>query len=204
MSDIRLPERLEFIDPKELIANQRNPKTHSPDQIALLCGLITEFGFTKPVLISQRGHDIIAGHGATVAAVKLNMPLVPVVRAGSLNREETSALIVSDNKVAEYSEWDKDVLQGLFQEMDAIDPAILGLTGFNFEEIAALIDGNWGEGDEEEEDKPKIHTLTCGSHKIQITVEERDRFSAVCAAWVKKNQSYNGLAEWLINKIESK
>src|SRR4051812_41432606 len=66
-----------------LIPCARNARTHSEAQIAQIAASIREFGFTNPVLID--GNDgIIAGHGRVLAAMKLGMHTVPVIRLAYL------------------------------------------------------------------------------------------------------------------------
>ena len=44
----------------------RNARTHSKKQIRQIAASIERFGFTNPVLVSDRG-EIIAGHGRVAA-----------------------------------------------------------------------------------------------------------------------------------------
>ena len=52
----------------------RNPRTHTEDQITSLAASMTEFGWTQPILTGSDG-VIIAGHARLAAAKKLGMPV---------------------------------------------------------------------------------------------------------------------------------
>jgi len=88
----------------ELVPYARNSRTHSPEQIAQLCGRISEFGFTNPVLIDETG-VIIAGHGRVTAAQKLKMTEIPCVVLRGLSETQKRAYVIADNKLALNAGW---------------------------------------------------------------------------------------------------
>ena len=51
----------------QLVPYVRNPRTHTPEQIAQVAGSIAEFGFVNPILVGT-DHVIIAGHARLAAA----------------------------------------------------------------------------------------------------------------------------------------
>lgn len=63
----------------KLIPYARNSRTHNDEQVAQIVASIKEFGFTNPILV---GADdvIIAGHGRLLAAQRMGLKEVPVVR----------------------------------------------------------------------------------------------------------------------------
>src|SRR5579872_4418240 len=54
----------------DLIADPRNARTHTPEQVAQLAASIVEFGWTNPILI-RPNRLIIAGHARVLAARQL-------------------------------------------------------------------------------------------------------------------------------------
>ena len=74
--------RIEHWPINQLIPYVRNPRTHTPEQVAQVAGSIAEFGFVNPILV---GPDkvIIAGHTRLAAAQKLGMSKVPVIVLGN-------------------------------------------------------------------------------------------------------------------------
>lgn len=128
---------IETIPVDRLIPYARNARTHDEPQVAQIAGSIAEFGFVNPILI---GADdvIIAGHGRLMAAHKLGLSDVPVIRLGDLSETQRKALIIADNKIAENAGWDEELLQLELTDLKAED-FDLKLTGFDLSEIDALL-----------------------------------------------------------------
>ena len=83
---------------------------------------------------------IIAGHTRYRAAKKLGLDEVPVLVASDLTPEQARAYRLADNKTAEFSGWDFDLLNEELFEIDDIDMAAFG---FNMEAFAdQLVDGS--------------------------------------------------------------
>ena len=74
-----LAERLELWPLDRLRPYERNPRTHSADQVAQIAASMVEFGFTNPILVDETD-GILAGHGRLMAARELGLTEVPVVR----------------------------------------------------------------------------------------------------------------------------
>ena len=106
--------------------------------MAKIAGSIREFGFNNPVLVDQ-SNGIIAGHGRVMAAIKLGLESVPVIRLSHLTETQRRAYILADNKLAELGGgWDEEMLR---VELEAIKESDLDhlLTGFSDEEMAELL-----------------------------------------------------------------
>lgn len=95
----------------KLIPYARNSRTHNDEQIAQIVASIKEFGFTNPILI---GADdvIIAGHGRLLAAQRMGLKEVPVVRLPHLTETQRRALVIADNKIM--SETDIETVYNLY------------------------------------------------------------------------------------------
>jgi DNA modification methylase len=132
--------RMQRVD--SLIAYERNPRTHSPAQVDLIAKLITEFGFTNPVLVDGK-RGIIAGHGRVLAARKLGMAEVPTLELSHLNAAQRRAYVIADNKSAERAGWDDELLSLELGELRDVG-FDLGLTGFDGSELDALFGGTDG------------------------------------------------------------
>ena len=74
--------QIEYRPIDALLPYARNPRTHSPAQIAKIAASIVEFGWTQPILVDGES-GIIAGHGRLAAARKLELSNVPVIETGS-------------------------------------------------------------------------------------------------------------------------
>lgn len=124
--------------PGALKPAERNPRTHSRDQMRQIARSIERFGFTNPVLVD---HDdrIIAGHGRVAAALHLGIGEVPVLCIGDLSTEERRAYALADNKIALNAGWDQELLALELQELAEFD-FDLDLTGFSIAEIDFTLD----------------------------------------------------------------
>ena len=115
----------------ELVPYARNARTHSESQIAQIRASLREFGFVNPVLIDS-DRNIIAGHGRVLAAKAEGMTEVPCVLVEHLTDAQRRAYILADNRLAEQSGWDTEMLALELGEIKA-DGMDLALTGFDAE-----------------------------------------------------------------------
>ena len=122
-----------------LIPYARNARMHADDQVAQIAGSIAEFGFVNPILVGE-DDVIIAGHGRLLAARKLGMAEVPVIRLGHLSEIQRRALVIADNRIAENSTWDEELLRLELEDLRAED-FDLDITGFDLDEIDRLLQG---------------------------------------------------------------
>jgi ParB family chromosome partitioning protein len=120
----------------KLVPYARNARTHSDEQISQLAASIKEWGWTTPVLVDEQG-SIIAGHGRTLAAQRLQMAEVPVMVARGWSEAKKRAYVLADNKLAMNAGWDNEMLRLELGDLQCMD-FDLDLTGFTAEEIAAI------------------------------------------------------------------
>lgn len=130
---------VEMRPPGELSPAKRNARRHSQKQIAQLAASIRQFGFTNPVLTDERGR-IVAGHGRVEAAKSLGLALVPTLQLAHLSEADARAYALADNRLAEKSGWDDDLLRIELSELEAIVEFDLDLTGFSTGEIDVLLE----------------------------------------------------------------
>lgn len=110
---------------------------------------IRQFGFKVPIVL-DKDNIIVCGHTRYEAAIKLGMKEVPCIIADDLTDEQIRAYRLADNKVAEFSTWDFDVLKEELTIID-IDMSDFGFdTGFLDEEPSL---------DELEQEKPEDEKL---------------------------------------------
>lgn len=128
---------LEKRDPKDLLPYAQNSRTHSEYQIKQIADSIIEFGFTNPVLIDEKD-EVIAGHGRIFAAMKLELPKVPVIVMSHLTPTQKKAYVIADNKLALNAGWDLDLLKLQLNELDN-EQFDLTLTGFDDTELDTLL-----------------------------------------------------------------
>ena len=104
---------------------EKNAKTHPAEQVSRIARSIEEFGWQQPLVI-DKDNVVVIGHGRLMAAKKLGLEKVPVVKADNLTDEQIRALRLADNKTAE-SSWDDGLLRLSLDEITDID-----MTDFGF------------------------------------------------------------------------
>ena len=70
---------------------------------------MVEFGWTNPVLVDEQG-GILAGHGRLLAARKLGLAEVPVIRFEHLSEAQKRAYLIADNQLALQAGWSEELL----------------------------------------------------------------------------------------------
>ena len=120
----------------KLVGYARNPRKndHAVDDVA---SAIREFGFRVPVVAKSDG-TVVDGHLRLKAAKKLGLTEIPVVLADDMTDAQIKAFRLSVNKVAEFADWDIDLLKLEFTDLQDMD-FDLTLTGFNLDEIADML-----------------------------------------------------------------
>jgi site-specific DNA-methyltransferase (adenine-specific) len=93
---------------KDLIPYNKNAKKHDKTQIDNVAESIKQFGFAQPLVV-DKNNVLIIGHCRLLAAKKLRMREVPVVKMDELTEEQVKKLRLLDNKLNE-SEWDFNLL----------------------------------------------------------------------------------------------
>ncbi len=137
-SPVRLPGKLEHWNIDRLRPYERNPRTHSPEQITKIAASLLEFGWTNPILVDGDA-GIIAGHGRLLAARELGMTTVPVIELTHLTEAQKRAYVIADNRLALDAGWDEDLLADELRALEGLD-FNLELTGFDLDELHDLLD----------------------------------------------------------------
>ena len=126
MGEVKHFEKVEI---SKLNPYARNARKHSEEQIEQIANSIKEFGFLNPILV-DKDHNIIAGHGRVLGATRLGIKKVPCVYVEGLTKKQQRAYIIADNKIAEASTWDEDILS---EELSSLldDDYDISVTGFD-------------------------------------------------------------------------
>lgn len=128
---------LEYRPIGEIKPSKNNTRLHDPDQIDRIARSIESIGWTKPIITDEKG-EILAGHGAHMAALQLGEEQVPVVVRRGLTAAEKRAYRIADNKLAERSEWDDKALAREFADLSAAG-FDMALTGFDQTDIDFIL-----------------------------------------------------------------
>jgi hypothetical protein len=159
--------QIELLNIGSLIPYAFNNVDHPESQIDRIANSIKEFGWTVPILASK-DNVVIAGHGRLLAAKKLGLAEVPVIRAEGMTEAQQRAYRILDNKLTRDSEWN-------FANIE-VDFSVMKDEGFDF--------SAWGldslmpvavEGQVFDEDVADGVVLEA-KFKISIPVEDSDSF----------------------------
>ncbi len=124
---------IEYVDIDKIKPFERNPRTHSKEQIQQIATSMMKFGWVNPILVDEN-FEIIAGHGRLLAGKELGYEKVPVAQLKHLSEHEKLALLIADNKISDNAGWDEDMLQ---QALEQLHDGNFDLTtlGFSNKEI---------------------------------------------------------------------
>ena len=162
--------KIEYLKPEQLQPYANNAKLHPAAQVEQIENSIREFDFSDPIGIWGE-NEVVEGHGRLLAALKLGLKEVPVIRLDHLTDEQRKAYALAHNQTTMTSGWDADKL---LKELKDLDGGGLDMTAFGFEPIPENIDDvvedNYEEP-EELETRAKLgdiyilgdHVLMCGS-----------------------------------------
>jgi DNA modification methylase len=148
---------------------------------------MVEFGWTNPVLVDEQG-GVLAGHGRLLAARKLALAEVPVIRFEHLSEAQKRAYLIADNQLALQAGWSEDLLAAELAWLrdESFDLDLIGFDATELERLLAIADGETG-SDEAEDQVPEPpeqpvskrgdlwvlgnHRLLCGDATVLADVE---------------------------------
>ena len=141
----------------DLIPYENNPRKND-GAVEPVAESIRQFGFKVPIII-DRENVIVAGHTRLLAAEKLGLKTVPVIRADDLTEEQVKAFRLADNKTGELAGWDFSRLEEELAELENMDMSVFG-----FHEMAENvdIDSLFEEHEEKEKEPKRVQCPHCG------------------------------------------
>lgn len=120
-----LKQEIVYVPIDEITPYENNPRDND-EASEKLADVIKQFGFRSPIYVDADG-VIINGHTRLKAAMMLGYKEVPVVYADDLTEAEVKAFRIADNRVAEFSDWDVDLLLEELKDLsDDFTPEDLG------------------------------------------------------------------------------
>lgn len=129
---------MEIINKKleELKPYEKNPRRND-NAVQYVKKSIEEFGFKVPIVIDKDG-VIVTGHTRYKACKELGIKEIPCVIADDLTEDQIKAFRIADNKVADYSFWDEELLKEEILDLKLNDYDILN-TGMTDIDIMVLM-----------------------------------------------------------------
>lgn len=189
---------------EDLAPYERNARTHPQSQIDEIKLSIRKFGFTNPILADlDDGGIIAAGHGRQMAVEqmleageKIKLPngqalpdgYLPVIDCSGWDETQRRAYTLADNKIAENSGWDEELLKIEIGELLELGTDAAPVIGFSDDELAGFAGGldgppESGHGNysrkieapiyEPKGDRPEVETLLDTS-KSDALIDEID------------------------------
>ena len=118
------------LDVNSVIPYERNPR-YNEQAVASLAQCIKLFGWTSPILLDEN-NVIICGHTRLKAALQLGMKKVPCIIAKGLTPEQVMAHRIADNRLAELTAWNYELL---ISESEYLKDAGFDLSWLNIEMV---------------------------------------------------------------------
>jgi DNA modification methylase len=151
---------------------ENNPRKLSDQAIEKVAMSLKEYGFRQPIVV-DKDMVIVAGHTRYRASKKLGLKQVPISVIDNLTEEQINAYRIADNRTAEESEWDNELLKMEIKELEAKDFK-LDLLGFNDEQLNnILFEEKQGLTDEDEVPEAPEEPITklgdiwkLGNHRV--------------------------------------
>lgn len=122
----------EMVNVDLLTPNPKNPNRHPDNQIKLLAKIMAYQGWRSPIVVSNLSGFIIKGHGRLMAARLNGWKEAPVDRQDYASEADEYADMVADNKIAELSETDHEMIKDAILDIADFDLDLLGITDFSF------------------------------------------------------------------------
>lgn len=101
--------KIEYLPLSEIKPYEKNAKLHPDAQIKQIIKSINDFGFNDPIAI-YHDNEIIEGHGRYLAAQKMGLDTVPVIRLDGLTEKQRKAYMLAHNKITMNSFFDLDLV----------------------------------------------------------------------------------------------
>lgn len=133
MPQIESQAHIVYRHPSDLRPNPKNARKHSDKQIQQIAASITRFGFLVPIVHDARP-VILAGHGRWLAAKSLGLTEVPTIEGRFMSEADARAFALAENRIAELSEWDDDLLKGELEHLFSVDYKF-EVTGFSLSDL---------------------------------------------------------------------
>lgn len=186
-------------DPIDLIPYEKNPRINDY-AVKKVLESIKEFGFRNPILVDE-DMVIIAGHTRREASILAGIESVPYIVLKDLTPEQIKAYRIADNKLAELSNWDEDLLKAELFELQAVDFP-LEVMGFTEIDLQGIFEEEEVEEEKEKtpkEEKTTLPMLRFGSNSVRITEDDLILLSNRYNEYVELTPEV-GFISWLLKR----
>lgn len=158
-----------------LSCDPANARKHTDESIAMIAASLRRFGQQRPILIGSDG-VVRAGNGTIQAARAIGMTEIECI-ISDLEGAELTAYAIADNRTAELSSWDDEILRATLQGLN-------DLTGVGYDDadILAFEPEPVADGDPGETDEVICalgQTWTLGAHRLFVGDFKDSKFAHV-------------------------
>jgi site-specific DNA-methyltransferase (adenine-specific) len=129
--------KIEIADITTIKPYENNPRKLKDSAIEKVAMSLKEYGFRQPIVV-DKDRIIVVGHTRYRASKKLGFKEVPITIADNLTPEQINAYRIADNRTAEESEWDNELLKMEIKDLEAKDFK-LDLLGFNEDQLNDML-----------------------------------------------------------------
>lgn len=129
-----------------LVPYWRNPRRMTDEAVNAIGESLKEFGYNQPIVVDEAG-VIIIGHTRYAAMRRLGVTEAPVRVVRDLSQQQIKQLRIIDNRSAEFSLWDIDLL---IDELEGSDSDLMRalfpeIDGRDIDEVERGNRNNWTE-----------------------------------------------------------
>lgn len=189
--------QIQYGDPLDLIPYEKNPRVNDY-AVKKVMESLGEYGFTNPILV-DKDKVIIAGHTRREASILKGLDRVPYIVREDLTPEQVKAYRIADNKLAELSTWDEELLRAELFELQEVEYPI-EVMGFTEMDLKDLFTEKAPKAEKKsKEGKTTLPMLRFGSNSIRITDEELVLLSNRYNEYTELTPS-EGFVSWLLKR----
>lgn len=195
--EVREDLQVQYGDPLDLIPYDNNPRVNDY-AVKKVLESIKEYGFTNPILVDEN-MVIIAGHTRREASILAGLESVPYIIKGDLTPEQVKAYRIADNKLAELSTWDEEMLKAELFSLQEIDypMEVMGFTEMDLKDM--FTEKPEPKPKKNKEEKTTLPMLRFGSNSVRITEEDLVMLSNRYNEYVELTPE-EGFITWLLKR----
>lgn len=195
----RVKQEIKYCDPLDLIPYENNPRVNDY-AVKRVLESIKEFGFRNPILVDPE-MVIIAGHTRREASILAGLEEVPYIVAEDLTPEQAKAYRIADNKLAELSTWDEDMLKEELWSLQEADFSleVMGFTEIDLIKLFEEVEVKPEKEKAPREEKTTLPMLRFGSNSVRITEDELVMLSNRYNEYVEATPE-EGFIVWLLKR----
>lgn len=160
------------VDPRTLVAHDRNWRTHPDAQLKALAGAIGRIGFIRSITVNRRTGRILDGHARVRLALDTRQARVPVEYVDLSEQEELEALVTLD-PIAAMARADEALLAELRDDVQ-LDSKIFDGLEAELDRILALDDPGDAGANTDDTAPPRPHKQITLVDQFKIVLSCRD------------------------------